>query len=378
MFSREHTRTKTNKRLRAKQTKGAARSWSFDSVFSMSVFAPMHIGVRPDVHRGSRLMKPGMTLIELMVSVTILTVVVLIAGRLMTSARDAVQLAEEGIAANTDHRAIAQRLRADVAMLTRTGYMAIVSGGTAGGKIETWPGTHALAFTAVGPFRSRYPDDTHQANAARVDYGIARAYRTAAGTAPTILFRRAILLTDDPNDPNALGRPRDYEPIPLAYQATLTRSQLAGPLPNGFLINPYSYGANLYPGMVVPPGGADGTDASPPPMSVPAVNLDQINRLWPYLAGNGIAFTVEWTDGKNASGDPVGVSELLPWYGITNPKDNGWIGNGPDSQEFSLNGNYCALWTSQNKDNWPRALKIQYQLISSRHTYEIIVDLPQP
>lgn len=395
MFSREHTRTKTNKRLRAKQTKGAARSWSFDSVFSMSVFA--FVRVR------SRLMKPGMTLIELMVSVTILTVMILIASALLTQARAAVTGAEEGIAANSSHRAIAQRLRADIAMLTRTGYMAIVSTAVPSDpndpshatlQSNTWAGTHALVFTTVGPFHSRYPGDTHQANAARVDYGIAQASRLGTAITPIpvaekILFRRAILLTDDPSDPNASGRPRDYEPIPLSYQGAWTRADLATSL-----VNRYSYpaGGTNYPGLIVPSGAAEG----PPPMYVPATRLNHIDALWPYLAGYCDAFTVEWTDAViPGTGNPLDRNTALPWYGITktaHPKDNSpvdaWKGRDANFQsiapanakypEFLQNGHYCALWTGADKDHWPKALRIQYRLINSRHMYEVIVDLPQP
>ena len=73
-------------------------------------------------------------------------------------------------------------------------------------------------------------------------------------------------------------------------------------------------------------------------LQLPPVTASQLKDLWQVLVVAISDFEVKWTDGtKDADG-------LLKWYGPN---------QGPTNP---------TLWTHENADNWPKAIKISFRI----------------
>ena len=283
----------------------------------------------------------GMTLIELMVALGILSGVIVIVNSMMINARRAIAVSQEALSVGADARAVIARLRADLASITPEGFLAICN--------DPDGGQH-LVFTAVGSFASMV-DSSITANSARIDYG-----RTT--DSEQILWRRAVLLDPTSNSQN------DHEQITLADYKAWTRAEIDFALYNDN--GGYSYNSMNFPCFINP------LDTKLPPNT-----LDEVTDTWPYLVSPCTEFKIEWTDGTLTDGK-------IAWYGPDNPKDSNWDSHGPNDNTIEYAngavGTYCALWTSANKDNWPKALRITFTLgnknLTRFFTYETIVYLP--
>ncbi|MCK4601467.1 MAG: hypothetical protein KAU28_03310, partial [Phycisphaerae bacterium] len=140
----------------------------------------------------------------------------------------------------------------------------------------------------------------------------------------------------------------------------------------------------------------DDSNYVPSSLAVPPDTLVQINVLWKYLAERCTKLSIMWTDGKDNNGDGS-----LDWFGVDYvDEDTGYEAKGQDSitklpsdewkgktidnntAEFSKGVLYRALWTNDNQNNWPRAIKIGFTLIDESKSlgtldfdYEIICPL---
>ena len=282
----------------------------------------------------------GMTLIELMVALSILAGVIVIVNSMIINAKHAIVSAQDVLVVNADARAVIARLRADLASITREGFLAICN--------DPDDGQH-LVFTAVGPFASMV--DSSTANSARIDYG-----RTT--DSEQILWRRAVLLDPTNNSQN------DHEQITLADYKGWTRTEIDFALYNNS--GGYSCSGMNFPCFINPLEN----------IVIPPITLEDVNNLWPYLASPCTELKFEWTDGSLTDGK-------ITWYGPDNPQDSNWDSHSPDDNtiEYANDaGKYCALWTWENKDNWPKALRITFTLgnknLTRFYTYETIVYLP--
>jgi hypothetical protein len=139
------------------------------------------------------------------------------------------------------------------------------------------------------------------------------------------------------------------------------------------------------------PGGG-----TAPAVNLPAVTPKEVEALWQAVSGDCAWVSVMWTDGQ------LDANNLVRWYGVdyntdtnsyvatdTSPTGDGWksrtvndvffpdynaAGSGVDP------GFYRALWTNQNQNNWPAAIKIRYRIIDRQPaageddgtTYEVI------
>ena len=344
----------------------------------------------------------GFTLIELMVSVAILAIMILIVNEVLANATRTVRIAQDRIRCNANARAIAERLRNDLACVTQEGYLAIVSSTSTSGQIisgggGTWPPGDNLSFLTVEPFESRmYCDGEEFANAQLIVYGTSFTYYIAppwvtTQTGEVCLFR----------NPRGIGTAPGYAgdglyynyyfaDLGLTYLRSLGRAVARYGGPALSLLKSFDHGMTCA-AMIVPPGCPEGGRA----MFIPASGTGDANYLWPYLAPDCSQFTVEWTDGQT---DPV--TGAMRWYGSANPRDNpAWKGRDyayqafnptQDAPEFKLNGPagtnaYCALWLDPKRNNWPKALRIRYTLLAGRvagnpgtgypMAYEVVMDL---
>ena len=313
---------------------------------------------------GVRNLSAGFTLIELMVSITILTAIILIVSTLLTNAQQAVNLSQSTITADADARTVVERIRTDLAGLTTEGFLAIYTDTN---------GRQHLVFTAVGSYRSMTESVAPViANAARIDYG--RIGST--GSARYALWRRAVLLNGESGGPAAAMR-GDMEKISLADYKVMSRSDINYALYNN----------------VAPPGQYDWPVGGPtwfncfintPSITLPPNSLADLENIWPYLARPCTNLKIDWTDGTLDV-----TTKMLVWYNSGAPKA-AWGGRGAvhqdnnpgdnDAMEYNAGGvRYCALWTYRKKDNWPLALRITFTMGTgaTAQTYEVIVDLPR-
>ncbi len=289
----------------------------------------------------------GFTLIELMVSIIILTAIILIVSTLLDNAQRAVKVSQGTIVADADARAVVERIRADLAGLTTEGFLAIYT--------DTDDRPH-LVFTAAGVYRSMI--DSTIANAARIDYGL-------DGSADkNVLWRRAFLL----NAEIATITDDDHEKISLADYKVWNRSDIDFTLYNG------AAPAGQYD-WPVGSGIMFDCFTNTPSMTLPPNSLADLENIWPYLARPCTDLKIDWADGTLDAG------KMLVWYNSDAPKA-GWAGQvaADDVVEYcNLVGKYCALWTYEKKDNWPSALRITFTLGTGEtaQTYEVIVALPR-
>ena len=126
----------------------------------------------------------GLTLIELLVSVTILVIMILAFGTILSQGQRVVTRSQRIIRANAQVAAIAQVFRRDVGGLTTDGFLHITAGDGP-----------AMVFTSVGSFTSQTSDltPTPQANAAVICYS--SGDDSSTGSQGKILCREAHLLT---------------------------------------------------------------------------------------------------------------------------------------------------------------------------------------
>ncbi len=309
-----------------------------------------------------RNLSAAFTLVELMVSMTILTAIILVVSTLLTNAQRAVNLSQSTITADADARTVVERIRADLAGLTTEGFLAIYTDTN---------GRQHLVFTAVGPYKSMI--DSTIANAARIDYG-----RTGTSN-KNVLWRRATLL----NAESAAATTNDHEKISLAEYKVWSRKDFDYALYNEVVGPPRQYDW--------PVGGTVWFDCftNMPSIPLPPNSLADLEKLWPYLARPCRNLKIEWADGECDA-----TTKMLIWYNSdAAKKPDDWKNRdavyqdthpSQDAAEYNVElaaggERYCALWTYRKKDNWPLALRITFELGTGEtaQTYEVIVDLPR-
>ncbi len=361
-----------------------------------------------------------MTIVELLVSMAVLVIMIVMANMLVVQARRSVRLAEDVIEANADARVVADRIRADLAGITKDGFLVIgtreatfrdpQSGNDVIAKVPF------LAFTAVGTFRNT----TGQVigDAAQIDYGFGTVWYdngTPGDTnddfiGPPVLCRRAIILNPDINLPH----PVDTQQLSLSsYRQRWFKMFLD--------VGVLQYDPPFYsprkvindfwlcylPELLQSNGGPwpDDRPLRAPEMRLPVRTLQDAGDVWPHLIGDVRSFSIQWTDGARNGRD-----ELM-WYGMDSHSPSGEPGAGAPEwtkraaiiqdvpplagenlPEYNMNVSwdrsdanqpddqdplYGALWTYRKKDNWPKAIRFRMELGDPPRLYEIIVDLPR-
>lgn len=310
-----------------------------------------------------------MTLMELMVSLAILSIMILMANSLLVRSRRTIRLAQDVIKANADARAVIDRLRADIPSATKEGFLLIGTRRILYRRDPADPQTTEelpyLFFTTVSTYRS-VRDDVF-ANAATIDYG------------------------HGAQDPGTPADPLDDFCIPVLCR----RARMHDPPPTGTTANDHlasalvEYRADLQNPRVsihnrilasTPP---EPPRAHPPLLTLPVDSLAAAQGLWPYMIGELRDLKIQWTDGTK------GADGRLIWYGKDNPRSPSWNTLGPDAQdtnpavgpEYNASGAnqnpqlYGALWTFKKTDNWPKAIRFELHLGDPPRYYEVVVSL---
>jgi len=336
----------------------------------------------------------GITLIELMVSMGILSGMILAAAYVFTQTSQAVELSMAGMESDASARALAEQLREDLRSLSRDGFLIISNG--AEGPVDPATGkpayrrTPMLLLTATGRFASRTQTDlagrpitanaavivyTLGENAAATDFNVANPRR--------LLCRYAFLLAGADGSPadltqlvqqsavraqqaaQAAGRPvtdlnsLDWTDVLGGSLADIRRTQ---PLP---IANAYAKGAGeRYQRINTSPDGLDDELGG------------GVKQLWPFVTGGVEGIRFEYCDGLSADGrtaSPLGVTEWGP--PAPSARANGKL-------FAAVAGSPCMCWTWKDPTAWPKALRVRLTMAGtngpgSGREYEIIVRPPE-
>ena len=274
---------------------------------------------------GARPARRGMTLVELMVSVTILVMLISAFGLIVTQAQKVVKGGRQIMQGNTSALAIEQILRADLAQMTKEGFLTIVSPIESGGKETSTP---LLAFTAVGPFASK--SSTNIANAAIVSY---KMISDVSLSNHNVLGRIAFLLTPGGSDKDQYDK----------YLSDITATA-AGTIHTTFT----AWAGDYKPCR----SGLDSVHTAP-------TDVSQIDDLWPVLAMDIHRLSFEWTmDGAT-------------WAGSR------WAWDASTSA-WSLVSIKPKTWTRKDA-TWPRAIRVSFYMSDDGNLppHEFVIDLPR-
>ncbi len=328
----------------------------------------------------------GLTLTEMLVSTGVLALIILIAAEMLASTQATIHEAEKAADLNADARAVADRLRRDLMKITQDGLLLVMI------DEQYRP---RLVFTAVGVHRSLC-DSQVTANAARIAYGLYRNYKDTPKDPSddyNILYRQAILL--DPKSPaGSSGYQNDHERMCLSYVHMEPRFA-AGAVTSWL----YSMKQQLY--SITGKFSPDGVTALPyvanvpwtaqsviPELQFPINNLDDVNRLWPYMVSGVTEMKIQWTDGS------VDGQGRLQWFDRDHARDQQWrqkipafryLPNSPYTPEYAFDVGYwlpdpvyCALWLFDRKAVWPKGIRVQFKVgpYGQERKYDVIVDLP--
>jgi len=306
-------------------------------------------------------------MIELLVAVAILTTIMLSFSMIMTQVQETVSTGQKTIRTNAAAAAIIDTIRNDIRQMTQHGMLCIT---------QAFDGSPRLVVSTSGVTPSKThgqlgdPPNTYTAigTGGIISVGRCLNHATSTTTREILFYQRWVLmkLTDKDEDelqwPFDILRTRDpagdWETYDLADFQVFTRGG------TNYLVDDI---CNLSP--------------SDDPGSLGAIRIppkdDDIGSLWQVLAENCESLSIMWTDG-------TATAYGLNWYGVDNPNSPlvtvtpaQWETD-PNKIEFNAvtwgEDTYRALWTHHNQNNWPRAIKIRFELVEGeeRNTYEVI------
>jgi len=292
-------------------------------------------------HSGScrprRLRRLGLTLIEMLVTITILVILLMAFGSILTSSQRAVSASQDVMKGNNAVTAVASLLREDLVNFAPEGFVAISRDAA---------GNDRLVFTTAGTYKSMV--DATIANCARIEYGV-------TNDSDRILWRRAVLL--NPHVASA----GDHEQVCLADYKLYDHAGLLG------ILNPFF---------------TDPAGLTPSPNS-----LAQLSDNWPFVAQPCSRLEVDWTPSLLDPNDPNNPGD---WYSCPTGQTRLWPGEEYDPVNYDVgeyvkySGAYhvCMTATSGawNPANWedaemfPEALRIRFR-VGDGETFELIVKL---
>jgi hypothetical protein len=300
----------------------------------------------------------GLTMLELIVAVALLSIMILTFGAVISSADKMVTVGENSIRANATAAAISQVIRGDLRKLSQSGFFAIVQYNAGGVQ-----GQPQLFFTTAGP-SDGLATQSVGANAGKplppgdgsiVGYGLVPSTTTMWRSAWVLDSCDRANITPDPT----------IDCLPLSFSDLQKMPRCLNPQPT--TCPPTSRSLDYYWLIAVLQGNQDILKGPNPPYLpalVPAAlpnitNVSQLNIAWKYLGTTCNNLSIMWTPdgvywyGVNiANGTPTVISQAPSPLG-TNPAG---------ATEFAPGSNtpYFALWSHENQTNWPKAVKIRF------------------
>jgi type II secretory pathway pseudopilin PulG len=269
-----------------------------------------------------------MTLIELLVSITILAMMILAFSTILVQSQRLVSVAQSTRRSYALSSSIARIIRSDVRRASQNGFLAITTG---------QDGTPRLILTAAGVAHSLLSDA--KGTGAFICYGLGD---NAADAERKVLWRPAYVLNRFATPPS-VSTDGDRLNLDLADLQNLAKAD-----------DPNNPGGLTMDSVVDKIAGFD------PSLRVPPESLGDINELWQVLATDvkDNSLSITWTDGT-ADG-----YNNLNWYGIDpQHRDGPILRSGKTDIEIDTTGGYRALWTHHDQTNWPRAIKIRFTTV---------------
>ncbi len=294
-------------------------------------------------------LQAGFTMIERRVARTILVGMILAFATILTQSQRVVSGAQRNMKANSAAAAIAQTFRRDIRQATRHGLRCIMQ--------HTDISTPQLVATTAGLAPSR--TNPLIGSGGVVHFGLCgnQAPNPPPNPPlPPVLYYQRWVLREGATPSG------DIWPFDLAFLQSFTRSYI------GLFVEDCS---GCTPGASTRLGGAP---ISIPPVSVPPVTIGDVNALWQVLADKCEWMSITWTDGSKPTGGNLnwdGVEYVAGAGYAPTGKDPAWRDkafdpNDPTQIEFAVSKGagrgYRALWTKENQNNWPKLIKIRFEL----------------
>ena len=244
-----------------------------------------------------------MTLVEMLVAVSVLAVMILAVSSILVQTQRFISAAQENRRSHAMAFTIARIIRRDLNRVSKDGFLSISSGGNSGSM---------LVFSTAGPASGI--NNPVKGDGSIICY----AQQTCTDGRDTskkevYLWRPEYICNCTTSTPSAT-----FEGERINVNFSVLRSCATGDSNSPFQLQSLVSAAA---------GKAPGSSFKLPP-----TNASQIEDLWQVLVVAIEEFKVEWTDGtKDSSG-------ILTWSSAP------------------------GLWTHQNQDNWPKAIKISFKI----------------
>ena len=297
-------------------------------------------GLRPPPGGG------GMTLVEMLVAITVLTVMILAVSAIMTQSQRFISIAQASRRSHRTAASIARIIRADLRRISQDGFLCITRVRSANRYVPLLAFTtagisHTIAYTGPG---------TRSASGSLVCYSeIENSCPPTERSAAYLLWRPEYVLIGDGS-----GAEMDRYGVGLTHMLRWKRGEFHSNVINGGV-------------------RALRDDAEDDDIAVPiGQNYATIGRLWQILARDCEQLGIMWTDGKtdnNGKPEPEDPKhEDLDWYGHDEDEgDPAYCGDESiEGPGYNNPPSYRALWTHHDQSNWPKAIKITFRLKDKR------------
>jgi prepilin-type N-terminal cleavage/methylation domain-containing protein len=303
----------------------------------------------------------GMTLIEMLVSITILTVMILAFSSILVQSQRFITAAQASRRSYALAASIARIMRTDMRRVTQNGFLAIA---TASDK------SPLLILTTAG-LAHTITDVPGSGTASLVCYGQIENAAPAEEKMAEILWRPSFVLSDDRTMTKIVDK--DKLKWGLSYLEMPPETPGAeGPVQG-------SLREKLNGEVIGSPFDANGIyqihRERQKSVRIPIdENFANIENLWQVLAHDVDSLSIMWTDG---SLDPNNNQDLN-WFGINRKRStedkegeiyirpasetNGAYRDTVEDTKYNQSGMYRALWTQEDQSNWPKALKIRFRI----------------
>lgn len=312
------------------------------------------------IHNSQFTINPrGLTLIELLVAVAIMSIMILAVGAIVRESQKLVAVGQGSIRANAAASSIVQVIRSDLRSASQEGFLCLTTRDNNGNPL--------LMVTTAGPARSVL--GTSSGTGTLVCLGQLDNLADPGSAQNKILWRPGYVLASSGAEADLYRYP--YAPVPPAVSAnvdlamlrTLARQDI-----NNLVVEDM---VSRIPLLQLQ-------------LHVPPVELGHVTNVWQILSAYCSELSICWTDGTiDDKGTPDPTDDELAWYGIEwddsipaytiVPKDPNWdtktlVTDNPEYPEYNADTRpgeppiYRVLWTSHNQSNWPRAIRIAFRL----------------